>query len=179
MGTDAVDSEHQEREHDTFPELRDIENVLQAGKQGLDHLCLSARSLYLFHCALAELMCPHRKFGLQLTHAENLEARLHVLDHAFLQKHIGRHDVNAGGHGSEIVEIYYGILFPEYVRESPFWDAPLQRHLSAFETCSFDASGAGLLAFVTFACGLAAARTNTSSDPLCFLCRPCCGLQFF
>ena len=60
MRANAIYRQHQEREDNTLSQFRNVEYILQAGEQGLDHLCLAASGLNFFHGTLAEFMGAHR-----------------------------------------------------------------------------------------------------------------------
>jgi len=60
VSSDPVHCKHQEREDNALPELRDIEYILQAGEQELNHLNLAASGLDFLYRALAELVGANR-----------------------------------------------------------------------------------------------------------------------
>src|SRR5512147_2490724 len=86
VGADSINREHEEREHNTLPELGNVEYILQAGEQGLYHLCLATCGLYFIESTFAELMGAHGKLGFEFPHAEHLDSRLQIFDEPLLHE---------------------------------------------------------------------------------------------
>src|SRR5512143_4374729 len=119
VGADSINRKHEERKYDALSELGNIEYILQAGEQGLYHLCLAARGPYFIKSTFTELMGAHGKLGFEFTHAENLDPRLQIFDKPLLHEYFRRYGIGAA-HFIEIGQIDNGIFLQEKIGEAPF-----------------------------------------------------------
>jgi hypothetical protein len=66
----------------------------------------------------------------------------------------------------QIAKVDKGIDLSAQWRKATFGQASLQRHLATFETRLNPSTGAGILALVSFTCGLAGSRSMTTTNAL-------------
>src|ERR1700722_4123622 len=116
-----------------------------------------------------------RELGLEFTTAEQPDAGLRAPDHAGLHQRFGVDGIlGVQQLGVDrilnTVEIDLGIFDPENVVEAALRQAPMQRHLTAFEALDAHARTRGLTLAATTG-GLALARADATADAHALLAR--------
>jgi hypothetical protein len=131
----------------------------------LNYLDSAASSLNLGLGRLTEFMSFNRQGFGKVSITQNLDAVLKLTNQPGYAKGL-EIDHASGVKKFKVAKVDKGIDLSAQRRKTTLGQASLQGHLTAFEAGLDPATGAGVLAFVTFTCGLSGSRSMTTTNAL-------------